>query len=191
MPRGTYINLETWKSAREAIENGEGYPLVAERFGMRLTTLKRRASMERWESPARRKNGSGRVTGSARPPEIFGEHTDRYVKDSADSEISETSVAMEALAPYRKSLLLAANEGPEAFREALKRTARTALAESVADIPLPRTIGEWSQMVAVLERAEKMGGPHKGGNAIRHASALRRAAPIEAEVIPEVDGFAI
>ena len=184
MVSGIVTQRDIWEAARRAVEGGASYPEVSDKFGIKVATLRTRSHREKWDTPRRRFDNQPKATRSEGATGLS-----KSLIPVSGAEISELNDS--ALVPHRAALLAAADQSPEAFQAALKTLARTALAEGAAQLPIPRTIGEYRQMVAVLEAAEKMGNSTGVGKVIRHASTLQRSPPIEAEVIPEVDGFRI
>ena len=187
---GVLIKKGIWAAARQAVENGATYPEVCKRFGLKLSTLRNKSFREQWDSVHRKlKNGNKATPFEGAPDFSERDACSQNAQNSGIRGITEFC-SDEALIPDRRTLRDAAREGREPFRKALQDVARTALAESVAMIPLPRTMGEWKQMVEILDKAEKMGGPTRDSRAIRHASRLSRT-PIDVEPEPEIDGFRI
>jgi hypothetical protein len=152
--------------------------------GIKVDTIKKRSQIDKWKTPARR---MALKEGRAAP-------LTNGVEISKGGDLS-IPFNEQALAPFRDKLLDAAKAGPEPFRKAVQDAARVAMAESIAVIPLPRTIAEWKAMQDILEKAEKSPDGKPTGF-VRHAGAVF-PQPIEAEVIPPAgaptveDGFTI
>lgn len=184
MPTGVMVPKETWKLARQAIENGELYPDCAARLGIKLTTLRRRAAKEKWESPSRRIMKKAEVEGDTRAPEIS--KVSRIGENEAESQLQ-----LSRINEHREKLIAAAKTGPEAYLKALESWGQDAIAEGIPDIPAPRTLGELKTVVDILEKARKMTNADADKRGIRSLPSLSRGHIIDADPIPEVEGFRI
>ena len=184
MPMGTPIAKEDWAGARRAIENGCSYRETSARFGIKRDTLKVRSYKEQWPSPSRRAKKRREATPSARATQLANGNSHSPPEKSGITEIRVSDL------PPLPDLLAAANAGPEAYRNALRRWGQLTIAGAIPDIPPPRTLAELKTVADIIDKQDRKDGPGNG-NTIRHASSLKRRAPIEAEVIPEVDGFRI
>ena len=84
-----------------------------------------------------------------------------------------------------EALLAAIERGPQEFRAELRRTAQLAIAESIAAIPPPRTIGELAKWVDILYKTDRLDAKVPGSDTrgVRWARSLTRSV-VEVEVVP-------
>lgn len=153
MATGVITRRQVWAEVRKAVEAGASYEEASARFGITAGTIKNKSYRQQWRSPCRLL-GLGSTKEKAKAPPSEGE-TDfsspsAREPNQANREITEICNDS-ALVPHRSALLAAADHSPAAFQAALKTLARTALAEGAAQLPIPRTIGEYRQMVSVLD----------------------------------------
>jgi len=181
MPSGVQIAPSVWDAAKKAVERGEKYTEVAMRLGIKRGTLKAKSEKHKWQTPARRANAAAKADPVTR------------VLESQNGELGAFRAEISDLTePDRVRLVEALREGPDAFRQALQSAARSTLAASFGQIPMPRTIAEFKAVVDILDKAEKMGGTAGTDGFIRSPAGIAPRV-IEAEVIPpvQVDGFTI
>ena len=192
MPSGIAIPQDDWKEAKRAIKNGELYPDCAARLGIRLSTLRRRAAREEWDSPARRVRKRDKAAGDERTARIPPDAPDATNSQLQQSRINDPDATNSQLRQIRindlPDLLAAADSGPEAYRAALQRWGQLTVAGAIPDIPPPRTLAELKTVVDIIDKQTPKGPT--AGNQIRHASRLSRAV-IDVDPVPEVDGFRI
>ena len=185
MGRKAAIPRDVWEDAQRLAEEGVPIPEVAARLCLNKATVQRRSEIRKWMTPHRRLRMAEEVTGdeSARnsqqnPALPVSCHTD----SPPNGEICHTD------SPVLPDLLAAANAGPEAYRQAFQRYGQLAIAGSLPDIPLPRTLAEVKVWADIVDKQTPKGPT--AGNQIRHASRLSRAV-IDVDPVPEVDGFRI
>ena len=160
---------------------GASYPEIAKAFNITAGSVRQRASSKDWQTPARLRRKQAMAARLAKEGLLDA------------SSVTVTTPTVSTGAPpvpdnFSETLLAAIQTDPEQFRQAIARAAQTSLAESASNIPLPRTLGEWSRMVDILVKATGAAG--KGAGPVPIVSPLRslRRNPrvVEAEeVVPD------
>ena len=153
-----------WREAEAMAMRGMSLAGIARRFGIRDATVRQRASRCEWPTPDR----------IARKKRMAARLAKEGLLDASEETVTTPTVSTEASPVpdnFSETLLAAIQTDPEQFRQAIARAAQTSLAESASNIPLPRTLGEWSRMVDILVKATGAAG--KGAGPVPIVSPLR------------------
>jgi len=134
------LTPDQWREAEALAVEGVRWEEIAPRFGVTVATLRRRARVEDWQTP-------GRVAWKAR-----GQGAARRPAETVAQAGGGT-----ALARLQEALLAAGQARPEDFRQALTQLFQAVLAESAPNIPLPRTLGEWTKLHDAWHKASGAG----------------------------------
>lgn len=138
---------EEWQEAEAMARRGTCNKEIARHFGISHGSVRQRAYAHDWQTP-------DRIARKQRKAERQGRCE---VSPETGLAASKGGLTFASLGVDREALRASAQRGGQEFRAALEKVLRRALAESIAGIPLPRTIGEWAKMVDLLCKLERNG----------------------------------
>jgi len=180
MPPGTSRRLtpDQWREAEALAVRGARWEEIATRFGVTVATLRRRARAEDLQTPGRvawKERGQG---AARRPAEA--------VAQAGGGDGVGT-----ALARLQETLSAVARARPDEFRQALIHAMQAVLAESAPNIPLPRTLSEWTKLHDAWHKASGAGQKRPPEHRLFRPLRSVRRTVVDVKEVDPLEGFEV
>ena len=141
------IPEDVWGRVRHAVEGGMSAPLAADRYGIKVDTIRRRSKRDGWRTASRVAREAGGVAPSKSYFVPQSEGTDEG-NNATKSQMQQSRV-MDTLL---ERLASQAGNDPKAYQSTLSEIAEAMLAAGLADMEPPRTVSEAARLNELIRR---------------------------------------